>query len=1809
MQNVNCLILALCIGFGYTIGIVQTVSAADEMPTVGQYQVYELSLTSGQYRNPYVDVSLVATFTGPDMQSYQIEGFWNGGTEFKVRFAPTQTGTWTYNLVSNDTLMNGRQGAFECVASAHPGFLHTQNFAMRYANGDPFFRMGDTCWRMFRSKNAAFETHFKPYIDARSQQGFNTIWATIHTVGDPSINEGGSLWYQDTDLNRLQPGYFDWVDARIDYMLNNHIVPGLIFAWSTAADDFTSSQYERYLRYVIARYAAYQVIWGVTVSYQSTLTPSDWDQYAQIVKQYDPYDHPLTILPSLGHSNSEHFSAFSDWLDIISQQYDGDYATLHQAMLQDRAFGLFTENDLFGYEGPLNPGDPYYYYNNRDGEGIRKAAWSIVMAGGSLTYGNMYTYTGKEFEIRTDKLQTPGALAIDHLTDFWQSRPFYRLSPSDQWMPADDFCLARQDSLYIIYSLDATLEIDLSHTPFCYDVTWFDPATGTEYTGATFCGGTSISLTAPFSGDAVATLSRSFDEIFVQASVRSEPLGLDVIIDGDTLTTPQVFTWRAEDTHTLDAVSPQQNQGVEYTFQSWSDGGAKQHLVLVPETDTTFVARFDTSGYYLDPDFTADPLSGIAPLRVEFTDQTIGKVETWAWDFGDGSPNGNDTHPAHSYQDPGDYTVTLTVTGPAGSESISKQHYIHVDPVPDTLTAQFNAEPLNGFSPHIVRFTDQSVGTVTDWAWDFGDASASTLQNPCHVYWQTGDFDVSLLVSNTNTSDTHLERDFISVSMGDTSFCDDFGDGLAQEWIAEGGAWSVINGDLDGDHASGRGVLLAPVGNVKSGAVESDIINLSEGVTYDGQMVFGYSHAGDYRFLEMSSDKDQWILGEYIAGQRYQRAIWSRPILVDRFYHVVLNFNSTGLVSFAVDSLVIGKHNFAKDLTGFVGCGVDSSNSRFDNFCFNGAKELSPVARFTATPRSGYVPLEVSFSDESYGQPTTWQWDFGDGSALAYSQNPVHTYSEPGQYTVTLTVYNSHGSDQLVRTHYIESRELPPPPIADFDVDQTTVPFPGTVHFQSLASGVIDNWHWEFGDGQTIDLENPYHTYETPGLYSVTLIVSGPGGTDTLTVADLITVMDQPAEYETHVYEPIDILLSGSASDNPYMQYQVNAQYLGPGGEELYLQGFWIGDNGWTLRFAPTTAGTWTLTTASADPELDGKSFTIQAFARNHPGFLTVQGRHFYRQNGIPFFRLGDTCWRMFRSKNAPFETHFKPYVDARAAQGFNMIYGVIHTVYDSTINEGGALWPGDGDLDRLQPGFFEWVDKRIEYLNDQGIVAGIVFVWAQTFDDFTVAQFDRFMRYVVARYSAYDVMWIMSGEYTETMTPADYDLHARTLDQIDPYDHPISIHPGGKQSNSQDYPLFASWLDYLMQQIWGPADTLYQHIMQDYDLGLPVCNDEFGYEGPTDPADPFYYPNNQTPEQIRRSAWTLLASGAYMTYGNIYTYTGKERIIQLDKLNTPGAHYMSVLENFVENQIPFHRLTPDTVTVRLDGYCISQPDSFYLVYVPDSSEVSLDLLGASGYFKARWLNPRTGESLDAGFLEGDIYHTLGLPDEQDWVLTLQRYSGALLQIKCFLEGPFLTDSLAMRTDLGAQGFLPLTSPHSDTKLYPPHLSDVVDFIGISLRQGATGPLLASQSALLIRNGEVRGGHQGTALAGFDVSADSAFVVLHHRNHLDIMSAAKIALPAEQITLVDLSLSDSIYGMPLAAKELAPGLWGMWTGDANNNGQVQIDDKNLFWRQQVGTSGYRSADFNLNGQVQVDDKNMFWRLNVGKGSQVPAINP
>jgi len=169
---------------------------------------------------------------------------------------------------------------------------------------------------------------------------------------------------------------------------------------------------------------------------------------------------------------------------------------------------------------------------------------------------------------------------------------------------------------------------------------------------------------------------------------------------------------------------------------------------------------------------------------------------------------------------------------------------------------------------------------------------------------------------------------------------------------------------------------------------------------------------------------------------------------------------------------------------------------------------VPPEARFAFTPIRGRAPLPVQFTDQSTGNVTGWEWDFGDGQTST-EQHPLHVYTATGVKSVQLTVRGPAGSHQRLRTKIIKV-DAPVRPLAGFEGTPTFGLAPLAVQFSDTSLGLVREWSWDFGDGATSAEASPQHVYTLAGRYSVALTVANETGTSTLTRSEMVVVTDVP---------------------------------------------------------------------------------------------------------------------------------------------------------------------------------------------------------------------------------------------------------------------------------------------------------------------------------------------------------------------------------------------------------------------------------------------------------------------------------------------------------------------------------------------------------------------------------------------------------------------------------------------------------------------------------------------------------------------------
>jgi gliding motility-associated-like protein len=487
-----------------------------------------------------------------------------------------------------------------------------------------------------------------------------------------------------------------------------------------------------------------------------------------------------------------------------------------------------------------------------------------------------------------------------------------------------------------------------------------------------------------------------------------------------------------------------------------------------------------------------------------------GTITAWEWNFGDPLSGGNNTsalqNPSHFYAFAGWFDVTLIIHSINGcSDTVSKPLTINALP-----TALFASDTACLGSP--TSFTNLSVansGSLASYDWDFGDGSPhSNNANPVHLYASAGSFNVTLTVTNTMgcTNDTTLQVlvsqnplaifTFPNQNCALTPVIFDDQSATPQGYITQ---WQWNFGDgisvvvdfpdpPDVSHSySSAGTFNVSLTVVSSMGCEATV---SHSVTITPAPVanFQAGNATCQNIAVQFTDLTQlngggplvtwnWNFGDPSSGINNLSSLQNPMHVFDTagIYNVTLIVSNTGTCADTITKQVL------------IGD--------------------APIASFSAD--SACFSSPTHFSDSSIANAASivsWLWLFGDGGSSTL-QNPVHTYANWGNYTVTLQVVNSANciSDTSVIVF------VKPLPTAIFSFDGACAGAPTQFNdISATASGSIVSWLWDFGDGTTDTVQHPIHVYAQGGSFNVSLTVTNSFGC-TASIAQTVTIFNSPS--------------------------------------------------------------------------------------------------------------------------------------------------------------------------------------------------------------------------------------------------------------------------------------------------------------------------------------------------------------------------------------------------------------------------------------------------------------------------------------------------------------------------------------------------------------------------------------------------------------------------------------------------------------------------------------------------------------------------
>lgn len=471
------------------------------------------------------------------------------------------------------------------------------------------------------------------------------------------------------------------------------------------------------------------------------------------------------------------------------------------------------------------------------------------------------------------------------------------------------------------------------------------------------------------------------------------------------------------------------------------------------------------------------------------------------------------------------------------------------------------------------------------------------------------------------------------------------------------------------------------------------------------------------------------------------------------------------------------------------------------------------------------------------------------------------------------------------------------------------------------------------------------------------------------------------------MFEPCEISFEMTEAEsaehpNPYVSVELRAEFRSPDrGQTKVVSGFWDGVRTFRFRFAPDFEGRWDFRILSNLSSVNEKTASFQATPAQGPGFIEVFNTRYFRYPSVNegHFWMGDTNYRF---ATIPWES-FTRYVDARAEQKFNHVRGLL-----LGWEESAQKVLADPDLPLLE--HFRELDRRIAYLNSRGVIYDVLLAGdrnqlVELLPD--RKQRERYVRYVCARYAAFNVTWQGVQEFEEY--PDGRKILKEVYDTVrkwDPYDHPRSTHAVDTSSMLIE----DGWMTYIVQQSSAPSLAAI-----DYQLhAMPVVNSELGYENSGAGAS---HDHHVSSDEFRRRLWRMAMRGHYTTFGNTGTYGGRQFDFDLQYLDSPGARYMGIFHEFMTQTRyfdlqPYYRVVGGTaLSLDYTPYLAEEREGVeYIVYCDEPASVEL-LLPKDGY-DVSWFDPLTGEWFDQKKkFKGDRFQSATPDDKQDWVLYIRK--------------------------------------------------------------------------------------------------------------------------------------------------------------------------------------------------------------------------
>lgn len=530
-------------------------------------------------------------------------------------------------------------------------------------------------------------------------------------------------------------------------------------------------------------------------------------------------------------------------------------------------------------------------------------------------------------------------------------------------------------------------------------------------------------------------------------------------------------------------------------------------------------------------------------------------------------------------------------------------------------------------------------------------------------------------------------------------------------------------------------------------------------------------------------------------------------------------------------------------------------------------------------------------------------------------------------------------------------------------------------------------------------------------------------------LGQLVGVGGQGASFDVHRWGVYEVTFTAQQDyQEPLWDVRVEVAFMSPSGQMQVREAFWDGGRTWRVRFSPDEEGEWSWQSQArpdADRGLHGQrgKFRVGPYRGKNPlyrhGALRIAsaGTYIEHQDGTPFFWLADTAWNGVLKATSE---EWRRYLATRQRQGFTAIQfvstqwrGGEQTLKEHVFSRAGRL--------RVHPEVLGRMDGKVALINEYHMIAAPVLLWALIGSDPGLAlpeeEAQRLCEYLIARWGAYQVVWLLGGDSHYRDTERWKRLGRRLFTQRR-RDRLVSLHPSGQNWVWEQF-RGEAWVDFLGYQSghgdneahlrWLVEGPPAQHWSRS--PIKPVINLEPNYED-----HPSYHSGKPfAPYHIRRATyWSLLVTPtAGVSYGHhaIWPWLDKpgpaerhERLgiipVWTEGLETEGIRGVSVAKKYFTAN-PWHELRPAPQLLmeqpgardvtRFVTVSATAKNRWVVAYLPRGGTVRLrrDALPKT-LQSVSWFDPRSGKTQPAKYQDAEHEVRFHAPDDQDWVLDVR---------------------------------------------------------------------------------------------------------------------------------------------------------------------------------------------------------------------------